>query len=41
MYVSTLKQQQSHAVATKPRAAAAVLCRLKFADNIHYMLTFA
>jgi len=30
------KQQQSRAVAKKPRDAAAVLFGLKFADNIHY-----
>jgi len=28
--------QESHAVARKPRDAAAVLFGLKFADNIHY-----
>jgi len=31
-----LRQQESHAVARKPRNAAAVLFGLKFADNIHY-----
>ena len=29
-------KQESHAVARKPRDAAAVLFGLKFADNIHY-----
>jgi len=29
-------QQESRAVARKPRDAAAVLFGLKFADNIHY-----
>jgi len=29
-------EQESHAVARKPRDAAAVLFGLKFADNIHY-----
>jgi len=29
-------QQESRAVARKPRDAAAVLSGLKFADNIHY-----
>jgi len=29
-------KQESHAVARKPRYAAAVLFGLKFADNIHY-----
>jgi len=29
-------KQESHAVARKPRHAAAVLFGLKFADNIHY-----
>jgi len=29
-------QQESHAVASKPREAAAVLFGLKFADKIHY-----
>ena len=35
MYQSYCKQK-SHAVARKPRDAAAVLFGLKFADNIHY-----
>jgi len=30
------KEQESRAVARKPRDAAAVLFGLKFADNIHY-----
>jgi len=30
------KRQKSHAVARKPRDAAAVLSGLKYADNIHY-----
>ena len=29
-------QEESHAVARKPREAAAVVFGLKFADNIHY-----
>jgi len=29
-------RRESRAVARKPRNAAAVLCGLKFADNIHY-----
>jgi len=29
-------KQESRAVARKPRDAAAVLCGLKFADNVHY-----
>jgi len=33
-----LGQQESHAVARKPRDAAAVLFGLKFADNIHYKI---
>jgi len=32
----TENEQESRAVARKPRDAAAVLFRLKFADNIHY-----
>ena len=35
-YIGTLKQQESRAVARKPRDAAAVLLGLKFADDIHY-----
>ena len=31
-----IRQQESRAVARKPRDAAAVLFGLKFADNIHY-----
>jgi len=31
-----LQQQESRAVARKPRDAAAVVFGLKFADNIHY-----
>jgi len=31
-----LSQEESRAVARKPRDAAAVLFGLKFADNIHY-----
>ena len=31
-----ISQQESRAVARKPRDAAAVLFGLKFADNIHY-----
>jgi len=31
-----LHKQESRAVARKLRHAAAVICRLKFADNIHY-----
>jgi len=33
---SKTHQQESRAVARKPRDAAAVLFGLKFADNIHY-----
>jgi len=34
--VVVVAKQESHAVARKPRDAAAVLFGLKFADNIHY-----
>jgi len=33
-------EQESRAVATKPRDAAALLSGLKFADNIHYKFNF-
>jgi len=33
-----LGQQESRAVARKPRSAAAVLFGLNFADNIHYKI---
>jgi len=36
-----MKGKESHAVARKPRDAAAVLFRLMFADNIHYKLRTA
>jgi len=34
--VRWITQQESHAVARKPRDAAAVVFGLKFVDNIHY-----
>jgi len=34
--VLSVQQTRSHAVARKPRDAAAVLFGLKFADSIHY-----
>ena len=34
--MESISQQESRAVATKPRDAAAVLFGLKFADDIHY-----
>jgi len=36
MLLQKKKEQESRAVARKPRDAAAVLFCLKFADNIHY-----
>jgi len=36
MLSTKLNQQESRAVARKPRDAAAVLSGLKFGDNIHY-----
>jgi len=36
VFAHAQRQQESRAVARKPRDAAAVLFGLKFADNIHY-----
>jgi len=37
--ICTVCKQERHAVVRKPRDAAAVVFRLKFADNIHYKFT--
>ena len=37
---SRLQQEESRALARKPREAAADLLGLKFADNIYYLFTF-